>query len=80
MAPPDGGLCGAKLTGRLGDRNRNVGLLKPMAENGYAVAAFEGTFLLLIITSELCAQIGKMEGLEAGSTASDRGANQAGRQ
>lgn len=42
---------GAKLTGRLGDRNRNVGLLKPMAESGYAVAAFEGTFLLLIIAS-----------------------------
>lgn len=33
------------------DRNRNVGLLKPMAESGYAVAAFEGTFLLLIIAS-----------------------------
>lgn len=40
---------------------------KPMAESGYAVAAFEGTFLLLIIASELCAQVGKMEGPEAGA-------------
>lgn len=38
-----------------------------MAESGYAVAAFEGTSLLLIIASELCAQIGKMEGPEAGA-------------
>ncbi|WP_292092460.1 hypothetical protein [Mesorhizobium sp.] len=38
-----------------------------MAEGGYAVAVFEGTFLLLIIASELCAQIGKMEGPEAGA-------------
>ncbi|ESX63845.1 hypothetical protein X759_33140 [Mesorhizobium sp. LSHC420B00] len=29
-----------------------------MAESGYAVAAFEGTFLLLIIACELCAKIG----------------------
>ncbi|MER8501550.1 hypothetical protein [Mesorhizobium sp. M0145] len=36
-------------TVRTGDRNRNVRLLKPMAETGYAVAAFEGPFLLLII-------------------------------
>jgi hypothetical protein len=45
--------CGAKLTGRLGDRNRNVGFLKPMTERAYAVAACEGTFLLLIIASAL---------------------------
>ncbi|MER9064179.1 hypothetical protein [Mesorhizobium sp. M0698] len=43
---------------RTGDRNRNVRLLKPMAETGYAVAAFEGPFLLLIIACELCAKIG----------------------
>jgi hypothetical protein len=55
------------------DRNRNVGPLMPMAESGYAVAAFEGTFLLLVIACELCGQIGKMEGPEAGSTASRRG-------
>lgn len=45
-------------TVRTGDRNRNVRLLKPMAETGHAVAAFEGTFLLLIIACELCAKIG----------------------
>ncbi|MER8823737.1 MULTISPECIES: hypothetical protein [unclassified Mesorhizobium] len=56
-----------------------TGVLRPMAESGYAAAAFEGTFLLLIIASELCAQIGKVEGPEAGSTASGRCA-QAGRQ
>ncbi|ESZ08408.1 hypothetical protein X737_33175 [Mesorhizobium sp. L48C026A00] len=48
-----------------GERRGNVslgggptGLLKLMAETGHAVAAFEGTFLLLIIACELCAQIG----------------------
>ncbi|MER9934273.1 hypothetical protein [Mesorhizobium sp. M0088] len=39
-----------------------TGLLRPMAESGYAAAAFEGTFLLLIIASELCAQIAKWKG------------------
>ncbi|ESY78026.1 hypothetical protein X739_32065 [Mesorhizobium sp. LNHC220B00] len=57
-----------------------TGLLRPMAESGYAAAAFEGTFLLLIIASELCAQIAKVEGPDPGSRASGRGANQAGRQ
>jgi hypothetical protein len=36
-------------------------------ESGCAAAAFEGTFLLLIIASDLCAQIGEMEGPEAGA-------------
>jgi hypothetical protein len=31
------------------------------------VAAIEGTFLLLILATELCAQFGKMEGPEAGA-------------
>jgi hypothetical protein len=38
-----------------------------MAESGYAVTAFEGTFLLLIIASQLCAQNREMEGPEAGA-------------
>ncbi|MER9281886.1 hypothetical protein [Mesorhizobium sp. M0522] len=42
---------------------------KADGRTGYAVAAFEGPFLLLIIACELCAQIGKMEGSEAGPQA-----------
>jgi hypothetical protein len=58
--------------GRKGDKpfrgpEPECGASKADGRKRIRCAAFEGTFLLLIFASELCAQFGKMEGPEAGA-------------